>query len=101
MANIDLSKPLPHSDFTDLTQLLETFTSSFAAYLLLYSIDSSPPLTSSLAELRQQINDIDAHYGWVLAGDIWRTNRLHPSAQNLVAQYEALRTIVENFERCG
>lgn len=99
MANIHLSKPLPPSDFTDLTQLLETFNSSFAAYLLLNSIDSPKPLTSTLTEFRQHINDIDTHYGWVLAGDIWRIKGGHPSTQNLVAKYEALRTIVENFER--
>jgi pantothenate kinase-related protein Tda10 len=99
MHNID---SLPPSDFKDLLLLLQEHEASFNNFLK--SIKNYTTLFARqdldiVRNLKQQSNNIDAHYGWALASDSALVARMLRSDEEEEAQSWMRRMFREYEER--
>jgi hypothetical protein len=99
MHNID---SLPPSDFKDLLLLLQDHEASFNDFLKSIKRDTTTFARQDLdivRNLKQQNNNIDAHYGWALASDSALAARMFESDDEEEAQTWMRRMFREYEER--
>jgi hypothetical protein len=85
---------LPASDFKDLLDLLSEHKANFNNI-----VTSNIQHESALRGLKQQSNDIDAHYGWALASDSALIARMFEEEERSEAKMWMKRLFEEYEER--